>query len=253
MKRNKFRKLKITYISFWCLWTLVVVVSAFVNGLSPDGSVILKSLVAHSVVWLTALVMTGYNYKTMTRALGNRENLAARLRATIESTEELIDVVPFGVTIINRDKLVIKANLEARRILGKEPEEIIGRVCHQNICPAQVGHCPILDEKQGVDHSEKTAIGPLGEEIPIQKTAIPFNWRGEDVLLETFVDISERKVHEREMKNNLADIQKFNRLATGRELKMIELKKEVNELMEELGEPRRYKIVTMETPGVMGE
>lgn len=38
------------------------------------------------------------------------------------------------------------------------------------------------------------------------------------------------------------ELQRFNRAAVGRELRMVELKKEVNELRAKLDQPGRYKL-----------
>jgi two-component system CheB/CheR fusion protein len=48
---------------------------------------------------------------------------------------------------------------------------------------------------------------------------------------------------EAELHQNLAELEQFNRLAVGREEKMIQLKQEINELREQLGQGKRYKIV----------
>jgi GAF domain-containing protein len=48
---------------------------------------------------------------------------------------------------------------------------------------------------------------------------------------------------EAELQQNLADLERFNRLVIGREEKMIQLKQEVNELQEQLGQKKRYKII----------
>lgn len=45
-----------------------------------------------------------------------------------------------------------------------------------------------------------------------------------------------------ELQQTIADLQEFNRLSIGRELRMIELKKEVNELCGSLGLPPRYDV-----------
>jgi PAS domain S-box-containing protein len=55
-------------------------------------------------------------------------------------------------------------------------------------------------------------------------------------------DISERKRAEEELKKKNEDLELFNRLAVGRELKMIELKKEINALLLQLGEASKYEI-----------
>jgi GAF domain-containing protein len=48
---------------------------------------------------------------------------------------------------------------------------------------------------------------------------------------------------ESEFHQNLAELERFNRLVIGREEKMIQLKQEINELREQLGQGKRYKIV----------
>jgi len=58
-----------------------------------------------------------------------------------------------------------------------------------------------------------------------------------------FRDNSERKAAEEELKKRTDELEKFNRLAVGRELKMIKLKKEINTLLEESGKEPEYKIV----------
>ena len=45
------------------------------------------------------------------------------------------------------------------------------------------------------------------------------------------------------LKQKIEELEKFNELSVGRELKMIELKKEVNELLKRLGVKEKYKIV----------
>ncbi len=56
-------------------------------------------------------------------------------------------------------------------------------------------------------------------------------------------EITERKAAEEEIKKKADELGRFNRLAVGRELKMIELKKEINALLEESGKEPGYKIV----------
>ncbi|MGB3458040.1 MAG: PAS domain S-box protein [Halobacteriota archaeon] len=56
-------------------------------------------------------------------------------------------------------------------------------------------------------------------------------------------DITERKQAENTIKKKNEELKRFNKLAVGRELRMIELKKEINALLVQLGEEPRYKIV----------
>jgi hypothetical protein len=56
------------------------------------------------------------------------------------------------------------------------------------------------------------------------------------------VDLSGPKKAERELKDRLEELDRFRRMAIGREQKMIELKKEINELLKGIGHAEKYKI-----------
>ena len=58
-----------------------------------------------------------------------------------------------------------------------------------------------------------------------------------------FMDITKRKKAEDELKQRHNELRRFNMLSVDREIKMIELKKEINELLEKSGKKSRYKIV----------
>jgi PAS domain S-box-containing protein len=62
--------------------------------------------------------------------------------------------------------------------------------------------------------------------------------------IESLRDTTERKHLEEEMKRNLEELERFNKLAIGHELKMIQLKEEINELMIQLDNVEKYKIVS---------
>ncbi|MGV3664123.1 MAG: chemotaxis protein CheB [Prosthecobacter sp.] len=58
----------------------------------------------------------------------------------------------------------------------------------------------------------------------------------------TFVDITERRLSAVALHEQMEELTRFNAVAVGRETRMIELKKEINELLLRLGEPPRYKL-----------
>ena len=67
-------------------------------------------------------------------------------------------------------------------------------------------------------------------------------------LVGTFIDISPIKNAEHELER-LANAERFNRLAQGREQRILELKREVNSLAEATGAPARYATTLVETVG----
>jgi PAS domain S-box-containing protein len=56
-------------------------------------------------------------------------------------------------------------------------------------------------------------------------------------------DITERKAAEEALLKKMDELERFQRITIGRELKMIELKKEVNHLLQQAGQPEKYRIV----------
>lgn len=56
-------------------------------------------------------------------------------------------------------------------------------------------------------------------------------------------DITERKEAEKELLHRNQELEQFNKASVGRELRMVELKREINELCRQLGEKARYPLV----------
>jgi PAS domain S-box-containing protein len=57
------------------------------------------------------------------------------------------------------------------------------------------------------------------------------------------IDITKRKFAEEALKDKAEQLQRFNDLMVGREIKMVDLKREINKLYKRLGEPEQYAVV----------
>ncbi|MFO0890687.1 MAG: CheR family methyltransferase [Isosphaeraceae bacterium] len=71
-------------------------------------------------------------------------------------------------------------------------------------------------------------------------------------LVLTLVDTTDRRHATEALREQLAELERFNAMVVGRETRMIELKKEVNELCSRLGEPPRYNLDFVEEDGTTG-
>jgi PAS domain S-box-containing protein len=153
----------------------------------------------------------------------------------------ILDSVSFGVMIFDKDKKLLQANKAALNMADyRSFDEIKGVVCHRNLCPAEEGKCPILDLHQQVDKSERTLLTKAGQKIPILKSAVNIILNGEEVLLESFIDITDLKKAEESIKNQLFELQRWQSVMLDREDRVRELKKEVNRLLGQLGETEKY-------------
>ena len=127
------------------------------------------------------------------RILEERRATQAELRRALETTETIIEALPVGILIIGKDKVIRQANSTAASIIGKEVGQIESNVCHRSICPAEANACPVFDLMQSIDNSEKVVLTADGRKVSVLKTARKVMLNGEEVLLEAFVDISQRK------------------------------------------------------------
>jgi len=63
----------------------------------------------------------------------------------------------------------------------------------------------------------------------------------EQKMMELEADIKKRKQSEADLKKRMGELEIFHKSATGRELKMIDLEKEVNRLLKEQGKEPKYR------------
>jgi len=126
----------------------------------------------------------------------------------LQTGELILDTMPVGVIVVGRDKTIRRVNKTALMMMGcNSPQEVIGNTCHKKICPAEVNNCPVIDLGNSVDNSEKVLLNSSGQEIPILKTVLPIMLEGEEVLLEAFVDITDRLQAEQELEKLNKDLE----------------------------------------------
>jgi PAS domain S-box-containing protein len=114
--------------------------------------------------------------------------------------QTILDSMPYAVLIIGMDKVIRYANQTAIAMMGYETREaVLGLVCHDTLCPAAKNECPILDPDAEIDRAERVLRARDGQVIPILKSALKITLDDEEVLLETFIDIAERKRAEEEL------------------------------------------------------
>lgn len=118
-----------------------------------------------------------------------------------ERLEDLVSSLPFGVTIIDEETHeILDVNPKALSMFGRTIDP--GTVCHQFICPAEKGRCPLTDLGQDIDNSERVLLDADGTHVPVVKTVIPMVLNDRKCLIECFIDITEHKRAEVERLQN---------------------------------------------------
>jgi diguanylate cyclase (GGDEF)-like protein/PAS domain S-box-containing protein len=146
-----------------------------------------RNFVIPSLVGGTAGLLLGRIYFR----LRQRER---RLRETEGRLQTILDSVHAGIILIDpSNHLVVDANDMALQMLETERKQFLGSSCHDFICPTTDGSCPITDLGQVADSSERTIRTATGHFLPVLKTVTTVTLDGRPLLLESFIDISDRK------------------------------------------------------------
>ena len=128
-----------------------------------------------------------------------------------EYLKNLIETLQTGVLIIDAEThAILYANPMALSIIRATELKVLGQVCHKFVCPAEKGKCPITDLNMTVDNAERVLLNVDGERIPIIKSVKSTTIEGRRLLIETFVDISERKKMENVNAQLIRDLEVAN-------------------------------------------
>jgi diguanylate cyclase (GGDEF)-like protein/PAS domain S-box-containing protein len=124
-----------------------------------------------------------------------------QLEAGNERLESLLNKLPLGIVVIDFEtRKILDVNPHALSTFGCSLEQLTGKKCTDYICPAHEGNCPIIDQGLDLDRSEREIITFNGERIPVLKTVMKNEIDGHTVLLECFIDISDRKTAEKALR-----------------------------------------------------
>jgi len=182
------------------------------------------------------------NIIVIARDITERKKAEEELKNSEKYLSIILDAIQTGIVIIDAETHnIVDVNPIAVKMIDAPKEKIIGLMCHKYICPAEKGKCPITDLGQTIDNSERVLLKANGERLPILKTVTPIMLKNHEYLLESFIDITERKKMEEETKKlndqlkiKVEELERFYKLSVGRELKMVELKKKIEEVENKL-------------------
>ena len=151
------------------------------------------------------------------------------------------------------DGRILDVNERWLELVGARRDEVIGKTA------AEHGRWKNLEDRAAimrklqrdgtVRDQECTCLNKDGEEWVALFSAQTIVINGERVIISSAIDITARKRAEEELRRRMqeleranADLARFNRVAVGRELRMIELKKVVNDACRQAGQPVRYAL-----------
>ena len=174
------------------------------------------------------------------------ENAKKELQESEEKLRAIVESAKDSIFIKDRELRYVLVNPAMERLFGLPAEKMLGKSDAELFGEERVKHIEEVDRQvlQG-ETVEDVYSKPVGREIKTFHTIkVPLRDASGKIsgLCGIERDITEQKRMEDKVKEAMTKLKRFNRLAVGRELRMIELKREVNQLCERLGEKPRYNL-----------
>ncbi|MBN2427101.1 MAG: response regulator [Deltaproteobacteria bacterium] len=126
--------------------------------------------------------------------LQQRTAFAKKLEKSRQTLETILETTPVGIAILGKNREIRMVNQSILRLLGiDDQKDILGQHCFGFLCAQHATGCPLEEFHNGVFNREVTLKNQTGHPVPTIKSAIPIELAGEEVILEAFIDISERQ------------------------------------------------------------
>jgi PAS domain S-box-containing protein len=204
-------------------------------------------------VLLNAMVIGGKNVlQARVYDITGQKAAETALRESEEKIRMITGSANDAIMMMDHKGNISYWNKAAERMFDYTEEEVIGKNLHALLVPERF-HAGFSKGFEGFKETgqgdaigktlEVAGVGKNGKEFPVELSLSAVKLRDRWNAIGLIRDISERKAAEEELKKKAEELEAFNRLAVGREFKMIELKKEINALLEKLGKEPGYKIV----------
>jgi PAS domain S-box-containing protein len=196
-------------------------------------------------------------------ALTSLQPLRERLQLCAEALVHQLDAALARIWLLNEQNNVLEMQASAGLhthtdgLHGRIPlgQYKIGRIAQDARLrfSQNVGAEPDVDDQEWV--RRHGLVGFVGHPLVVEGRVvgvmaffsrtklIPETVQALGDIAKTIAVAIDRDRVESELHQNLAELERFNRLVIGREEKMIQLKQEINELREQLGQGKRYKII----------
>ncbi len=168
-----------------------------------------------------------------------RKSMAEKLAVEQQRLQSILDTSPVAVGI-SVDGIIQYANDRLVEYFGiKEGDQTIPIYVNPEDRDYIVKS---LEEMSTVRNFELKAYNAKGEVCDMLSNYNQIEYEGQTATLAWWTDITDIKATSEELKIKFDELARFRRMAIGRELKMIELKKEINDLFKANGVEEKYKI-----------
>ncbi len=237
------------YKQFWGMLLAKKVVSGELVNKAKDGRLLNIEGSANPILDKKGNII---GFLAIQRDITERKKAEGAIEELNRRNELILNSAGEGILGLDTEGRVTFINPAAAKMLGYKPEELVGRVGHMTWHYRKADGAPYPAEECPIYASYRDGIIYRGDDVfwrndctsfPVEYVSTPIREQEKLVgAVVAFTDITERKRAEEgmkklnnELKAKVDALDRFNKLTVGRELKMIELKKQIKRLEEKAG------------------
>jgi PAS domain S-box-containing protein len=219
------------------------------------------------VAWTNRAIYDAENRLSEILCIGIDRTEQKRAEEVLKNSEQrlgqIIDFLPDPTWVIDSEGKVVTWNKALENLTGIAAADMVGKGNYEYALPFYGERRPTLidlvrdwnseyeqkylsikkDGHKLVAESYHPNLGDGGLHLSA-KASLIYDAAGQVAgAIQTLRDTTEHKHMEADLRRNLEELELFNKLAIGREIKMIQLKEEINELLCQLNQDKKYKIV----------
>jgi PAS domain S-box-containing protein len=186
-----------------------------------------------------------------------RKRMEDALREREHRYRELVQNANSAIIRWKRDGTIVFFNEFAQKFFGYDLEEVLGKKVAILLPQSESTGADLSGLLHDIVEHPERFVNNVNENVLRDGRRVWMAWTNRPILdeqgrvaeiLAVGIDITERKLAEDALHSSYEELERFNRATVGRELRMVDLKKEVNELCGRAGEKPRYKLDFVEEP-----
>lgn len=226
---------------------LLSVITVWVPLYWLDG--IVKAVTAAVSVTAALMMLWVVPRALMLRSPAQLEVEVQERKRAQKALQTILDNAPVGIWLVGVDKRYRFVNktfcdavgiAESRFLATTHLPDLLGAEIAAN-CMKSDQDC-LAKETPHISYEELPFVDGKQHLMEITKVKLRDSAGAVTGAIGIAIDITERKRAEGELKRRVEETERFNRAMVGRELQMIALKQEINELCQATGAPARYVI-----------
>ena len=194
----------------------------FDHHIGLDLNIILQPIKEKDAKTVQALLVTigeeniAFDRFHIERLRQDKKELAERIKVISEDlmyknrlVHDLLRETPFAIMLIDNDRNIIQMNHACEKLFDTTTRQVMGTKCDQFLhCYKKSNCCPILDEGKQIKLSETATCCDEKSSAILLRSAVVLEHDNEDnMILEAFVDITDRKLAEEELEKHRIKLQ----------------------------------------------